>query len=228
MRQTQNRVELRGVEQQRHSRGPERQVQLQGDRDSREQFAVRSGEDRAGSVVRRQRGEGASDPLGIVAAIRRQDQAPGGSGSGPNRLPKPLAVHRNKPDGPLDHGGGAAVVCLEVEAAQPRQLGRQREDSPDVRQPPAVDRLVVVADQENPICRCGQQQGQSELASVDVLYLVDQQLGTGGAPAGQEGSVRLKKSQRPRDEVVEIQPALVGQRPLVLNERARDRPRFGI
>src|SRR5207249_8518112 len=139
-----------------------------------------------------------------------QDQAPGGCGSGSNRLRKPRAVHRNKPDGPLDDGGGAAVVCLEVEAAQPRQLGRQREDSPDVRQPPAVDRLVVVADQENPICRCGQQQGQSELATVDVLHLVDQQLGTGGAPAGEEGSVRFEKSERPSDQGTEIQPPLVG------------------
>jgi len=42
--------------------------------------------------------------------------------------------------------------------------------------------LVVVADHEDPVRRRGEQQCQTELGAVDVLNLVDQELGTAPAP----------------------------------------------
>ena len=52
-------------------------------------------------------------------------------------------------------------------------------DPPDIGQSPAIDGLVVVADQEDPIGRRGEQQRHAQLRSVHVLDLVNEQLDPG-------------------------------------------------
>ena len=67
------------------------------------------------------------------------------------------------------------------------------------------------------------QQGQLELGPVDVLDLVDQQLGAGRAPAGQELGLGLEQCQRARHQVVEVQPTGRREGALVGDERSRAR-----
>ena len=119
----------------------------------------------------------------------------------------------------------AAVVDLEVDPSQTRQERLEPEDPPDVGESPAVDRLVVVADEEDPVGRGGQQQGEPELGAVDVLDLVDQQLPAATAPAGEQVRVAFQLRDRAKDEVVEVESAARGHGGLVGHERAGDRTR---
>ena len=132
---------------------------------------------------------GPSRPTGPAA----RTSAPGRRRPGPDRLREPLAVVLDEPDGSLDDLAGAAVVDLQVDPAQAGQERLEAEDPPDVGQSPAVDRLVVVADEEDPVGRCGEQQGQPKLRPVDVLDLVDEQLPAATAPAGEQRRVAFQR-----------------------------------
>jgi hypothetical protein len=57
-------------------------------------------------------------------------------------------------DGSVDDHPRAAVVHFEVHAAEAGQRVRETEDATNIREAPAVDRLVVVADEEDPVRRC--------------------------------------------------------------------------
>ena len=74
-------------------------------------------------------------------------------------------------------------------AAGPAALVGQAEDPADVGQAPAVDRLVVVADEEDPVRRRGEEQREPELGPVEVLGLVDEQVGAARAPAREDVAV---------------------------------------
>ena len=73
-------------------------------------------------------------------------------------------------------GRRAAVVHDEVDPAQARQRRGERQDPAHVGEPPAVDRLVVVADEEDAVRRRREEQRQPELRPVEVLRLVDEQV----------------------------------------------------
>ena len=111
------------------------------------------------------------------------------------------------------------MVHLKVDASQPGQDGGETEHAADVGEPPAVDALVVVADEEDPIGGRRKQQGELELRPVDVLDLVDKQLAAARAPAGEERLVGRQHLDRPQDEVVEVEAAGRGDGALVFHER---------
>ncbi len=120
--------------------------------------------------------------------------APGRPGS----LGEPLPVVADEPDRPLHDRPRAAVVRdLRSTRRRPGQRAVQAEDPPDVGQPPAVDRLVVVADEEDPVGRRGEQQGQPELGPIDVLDLVDEEVAAAlAASARGRRRVRLEGCER--------------------------------
>jgi hypothetical protein len=66
-------------------------------------------------------------------------------------------------DRPLDDRSGAAVVDGQVDPAQTGQARGQRDHAANVGQPPGVDRLVVVAHQEDAPPLAGEENGQVEL-----------------------------------------------------------------
>lgn len=66
------------------------------------------------------------------------------------------------------------------------------------------------------------------LRAVDVLGLVDEQVGAGGPPPIARRRIGLDEPQRPGDEVVEVERSSVGERPLVRDVRPRDRAAAGI
>ncbi len=135
---------------------------------------------------------------------------------------------RNEADRALDDLAGTPVVDLEVDSAKARQDRIQAEDPADIGQPPAIDGLVVVADQEDAVGRRGQQQGESKLGTVDVLDLIDQQFATACAPAGQQPVVPLESFDGPQDEVVEVEPTTGRYLGVVGDERGRHRSGLGV
>ena len=113
----------------------------------------------------------------------------------------------DQPDRPLHDRRRAAVVDLEVDPDEAGQDRVQAQHPADVGQPPAVDRLVVVADEQDPVRRLGEEQGEPELRPVDVLDLVDEEVGASASPAREQVRVGLEPLDRPEDEVVEVEPA---------------------
>jgi hypothetical protein len=69
----------------------------------------------------------------------------------------------DEPDGALDDRRRTAMVDLQVDALQSRQRRPDRQDASDIRESPAVDRLVVVADEEDPVTGGRKEQRQAEL-----------------------------------------------------------------
>ena len=87
-------------------------------------------------------------------------------------------------------GGGQRWFTSRSTRRSPGSSGREAKHAADVGEPPAVDALVVVADEEDAVRGRREQQGEPELCPVDVLDLVDEQLAAAPAPACQEPSRR--------------------------------------
>ena len=86
-----------------------------------------------------------------------------------------------------------------------RQLDGETEDPTDVGQAPAVDRLIVVADEEDPVRRRCQRERKLELHLVDILDFVDQKVGAVTAPAREQEVVRPKRAHCADHQVVEVE-----------------------
>ena len=127
----------------------------------------RSGRSRRTSRAARTIGPAASGPARIVFANRSRLCST-------SRTARSTTVAR------------AAVVHHEVDPAEARQRVGEAEDAPDVGESPAVDRLVVVADEEDPVRRRREEQRQPELGPVEVLGLVDEEM-RAAAPATAPG-----------------------------------------
>src|SRR5437899_494465 len=83
------------------------------------------------------------------------------SRSGDDPLAEALAVAFDEPHGPLDDRPGTSVVRHEVDAPEVRQGRPEVEHPTDVGEPPAVDRLVVVADEEDSVLGRREQEGET-------------------------------------------------------------------
>ncbi len=166
--------------------------------------------------------EDPTDANRLVRRVRCEHDRPRCRRPGADHLREPLAIVLDEADRASDDRRRTAVVHLEVDAPQPRQGGVEREHSADVRQPPSVDRLVVIADEEDPIGGCGQQQRHPELGAIEVLGLVDEQMRAATAPSLQQHGVRLQSAECPRDEVVEVEATGLRDRGFVRDEGPRD------
>ncbi|MFN8630348.1 MAG: hypothetical protein U0838_08500 [Chloroflexota bacterium] len=154
-----------------------------------------------------------------------EDQAPGVPRPRHDALREPLAVVLHEAHRPGHDRRRTAVVGLEVQAPQPGQRGRQVEHAPHVGKPPAIHGLIVVADEECIAPLACQQHREVQLRAVQVLRLVHQQRRAPGAPPHQRRLVALEQPKRAQHEVVEVQRAVVAQRPLVGHPRPRHGPR---
>ena len=91
----------------------------------------------------------------------------------------------------------------------------------DIGTPPAIDRLQVVADREDPAGLAGQQPDQRVLGMVGVLVLVDQDLGPAGRPMGGQRRVGLHGRDWRGDQVVEVERLALRQGRLVGRQHGR-------
>ena len=83
------------------------------------------------------------------------------------------AVLRDDGVGGVEDQLGGAVVLLELDDGRIRPVALEVEDVPDVRAAPAVDRLVVVADDRQVAVLRGEGPDPQVLRAVRVLVLVD-------------------------------------------------------
>ncbi len=164
------------------------------------------------------------DPVVVVGCVGREDSRPDGARPSEDPLGEPLLVPLDHPDGSLDDRRRAAEVRDQVVPSKTRQPFGDRKDAPDIGQPPAVDRLVVVADQEDPVLGGGQQAGRARA-------------GTGRRPGPRRPAAHgtserhapemvrlgLEDGQRAGHEVVEVEPAALRQRPARRRRRSRAR-----
>ena len=152
------------------------------------------------------------------------------SAAGPDaiRLANRSPVVFHEPDRALHDRPRTAVVHLQVDPSKVRETVVQGKDPPNVGEAPAVDGLVVIADQEDPVRRCGQEQRQVQLGAVHILDLVDQQLPTSAAPPGEEAGLALQGRDGAEDQVVEVESSGGCDRSFVVHEGSRRRSRLRV
>ena len=142
------------------------------------------------------------DPDGAVAAGRP-------AGRWADRFREPQPVVSNQPRAGRHHLGRAAVVVLERVTLERRVGGVEIDDPPNARAPPAVQRLVLVADREQLVLRRGQDADQQFLGGLDVLVLVDEHMVELLLPASAAGLVAAQVTDGQEDLVVEVVHALI-------------------
>ena len=214
-----------------------RDAALERDGRVRRELAVRAGEDREGRAIgsgrrigRRGRHSGpprreqAARPRHVVAWVRREEELAGRAWRRADGLVEALLVVLDEARRAPDDLRRAAMVRREVDANEARQPARQAEDAPHVGEAPRVDRLVVVADEEDVAALAGEREDELELRAVEVLRLVDEQRRAARLPPREEGRVGSERRDRARDEVVEVEGPAAGELRLVGLED-RDRPR---
>ena len=111
----------------------------------------------------------------------------------------------------------------KVDPAKTGQVRGKSKHSPDVGEPPPVDRLVVVTHEADVPSVARQQEREVQLGPVEVLRLVHQQRRAAPTPAPQRARVGLEQYQGADEEVVEVQSARCGHGALVGDERPGDR-----
>ena len=188
----QQRVHGRILEQECHARSPKRQTQLERSRQGRQQLAIGPGQDRARRSVGQGCPEEPFDRAAVHRRVRGEHEPAGGAGPRHDLLREPLGIAGDQADCTRDDRARAAVIGDEVDPPQARQRVGHRQDAPDIGQSPAVDRLVVVTDQEDAMGRRGQPEGQLELAPIDILDLVHEQVAADRPPLLESGGVLVQ------------------------------------
>ena len=200
-------LESRILEQQPDSGRLERHAEFEGDRRRQDQFAVCPREDGPGAIGREWPRDEAPNGVEAARSVGRQHQPPRSPVPCADALREALAVALDQPHRPFDHRRRATVIRDEVDAPQAGQVRRQPEDPPDVGEAPAIDGLVVIAHEEDPVVGRGEQEREPQLGPIHVLDLVHEQVRTRGAPPAQHVRPAPQHADGARDEVVEVQSA---------------------
>ena len=116
---------------------------------------------------------------------------------GAQRLAEPAGIVCDQPGGGCKDVRRRAVVLLEPDRDGLGEVVLERQDVPDVGAPPAVDRLVVVADDRDRAVLLGKHLDELVLRVVGVLVLVD------------EDVPELAPERRQQRLVLRAQPAVV-------------------
>ena len=115
----------------------------------------------------------------------------------------------------LQDGRIRAIVLLEADDPSAGKNVLKLEDVPHFRPAPAVDRLVVVADDAERAVRPHERFGQRELRAVGVLVFVDLHVIEAALVASQHVRKLLEQAMREQEQVVEVDAAATLDRLLV-------------
>ena len=205
-------VDGRVVEDQPVLLDAERDAQLDGDRGVRRELPVGPRQDGVSTAVAAvPGGEQPARPCHVITRVGSQDQRAGRTWSGIDALHEPLRDVLHQPGCSSHDLRRAAVVGGQVDPSQAGQTRREIEDPPDVGQPPGVDRLVIVAHQEDVPRLAGEQQCQLQLGPVEVLRLVDEEHLGPPTPCREDGRVGAQDPERAGHQVIEVEHRLRGQ-----------------
>ena len=151
----------------------------------------------------------ARDPLGLVVLVVglvAPDEPPAGVRR-PELLLGPCRVPGHDGMGRVEDELGAAIVLLELHDDGVRVVALEVEDVPDVGAAPAVDRLVVVADDRQVAVLRGERLDPQVLRAVRVLVLVDVQVAPAILVAGQDLGRLVEQADGGEEQVVEVERA---------------------
>ncbi len=156
--------------------------------------------------------------LGLVLLVvhrRHGDRVPHAV-LAPQRLVEQLGVVGDHRIGGLQDAHRRAIVLLELDDLQVREVGLQQAQIVQRGAAPAVDRLVVVADRGEggraQMRAAGQQLQQLVLAGVGVLVFVDEEVAQPVLPLEPHGFVACEQLGRQPDQVVEVDRLVRRQR----------------
>ncbi len=142
----------------------------------------------------------AGDPLRLfllVVRLEALDRAAAGL-LRPELLVGPLRVARDDGVGGVEDELRRAVVPLELDDRRVGVVALEVEDVADVGAPPAVDRLVVVADDGQVAVLRGERPDPEVLRPVRVLVLVDVEVAPAILVAGERRQAPRRRGGRPR------------------------------
>ena len=126
------------------------------------------------------------------------------AGGGPEFLVEQVRIVADDPVGHAQDAAGRAVVLLQLDHLQRREILLQQADVLGTGAAPGIDGLVVVADHGELLPHSAQQLDQLVLAGVGILVLVDQQVMDALAPLVQHLGLLTEQLYRQHDEIVEI------------------------
>ena len=149
--------------------------------------------------------------------------------AGADPLREPLRVVLDEPDRTLDDRHGQRWLTSRSTRRSPGKRSSEGQHATDIGEAPAVDRLVVVADEEDPVRRRGEQRGPAGAATG---RRPGPRRRAGGAPGratarGTPAPSRAR-AERAAHEIVEVEAAPLRDRRLVRDEGPRDRPGVGV
>ncbi len=123
---------------------------------------------------------------------------------GPKGLAEPRAVVRDQARGRAQDVPGRAIVALEPDHPGAREILLEPQDVSDFGAPPAVDRLVIVADAGDIFVTLGEQAEPEILGDVGVLVLVDQERTEAPLIVGQDLRLLVEQGQAVQEQIAEI------------------------
>ena len=147
-------------------------------------------------------------------------------GLGPQGLAEPAAIMRDHATGRTQDARRRAVVLLEPDHRGAGEVGLEAQDVADLGAPPAVDRLVVVADAAQIAPGLGEEPQPQILRDVGVLVFVDQDIVEASVVVGEDLGVLREQAQVVQQEVAEID-GVDGLEALLIALVERHRPAVG-
>ena len=166
------------------------------------------------------------DPFGLGLVVGRRGHADriAVAAIAPELLVEELRIAGDQRVRRAQDAHRGAVILLELHHLQRREVLRQLRQIVERSAAPAVDRLVVVADDGERRAFADEQLDEPVLRRIGVLVLVDEQVAAALAPLRRRRLVRRQEPDRQRDQVVEIHGLVRAQRVVVAAVRLRGGP----
>ena len=162
----------------------------------------------------------------VLLVVRRvQLDRRAGRAGGPQLLAEPVRIVRDDRVRGGEDVAGRAVVLFEADRLRARKIAQEKMHVLDARAAPAVDRLIVVADDEHLPGRAGEHADPRVLQRVGVLEFVDQQMPEALAVVLQQRVVVQPELVRAQQQLGEIDEARRAGTPLRTRDRCRSASR---
>ena len=134
---------------------------------------------------------------------------------GEERLAKPPLIMRDETRGRGEDMAGRAVIALEPDDFRARKIALEAQNIIDLGAPPAIDRLIVVADAADIVAPLGEQPQPQILGGVGVLIFIDEHIAEAVLIEFQDLGIFAKEPQGFEQKIAEI-GGVEGLQPLLI------------
>ena len=153
--------------------------------------------------------------FGFVVGRRRNSDRIAVTVLAPELLVEELRIVRDERVRRTQDAHRRPVILLELDHLDRRKVLRQLAQVVDRRATPAIDRLVVVADDGERSALPHEQPNEPVLRGIGVLVFVDEEVAAAFPPFRRRGLVRGEEPDRQRNQVVEVD-RLIGAQCVVI------------